>query len=138
MKSRKKNSKLPKWSIWLIILGFIINLIPVVLSAILFTVAINNEPIHKDLTIEKEPVISYNANNDTYTITGYIKNKSHNDYYYVDVVYKLYDKNGKLIGTAKDCLTEISDSSSIKFIAKYEGRNSGDISSYKLEMLKGV
>ncbi len=138
MKSRKKNSKLPKWSIWLIILGFLINLIPVILFAIFFIITINNEPIHKDLIIEQEPIISYDEEKNVYTITGFIQNTSHTDYYYVDVVYKLYDENGNLVGEASDCVGEISNSSTKRFKAEYEGFNSNSITKYKLEMLKGI
>ena len=114
MKSRKKNSKLPKCSILLIILGFLINLIPVILFAIFFIITINNEPIHKDLIIEQEPIISYDEEKNVYTITGFIQNTSHTDYYYVDVVYKLYDENGNEIVTINDGYLDIGLNDTMK------------------------
>ena len=130
-----KNKKLPKWSIGVIILSFILNIAFIALF-IAFAIIDSKSDIYNDLVINQTRSY-YNEVSGTYIVTGVITNKSFTDYDYVTIRYTMYDENDNIIGTGEDYLEELDEGETWRFAAEYYGINAKEISYYELTTLEG-
>lgn len=133
---KKKNSKLPKWAIALIVLAFIISIVPVacIIALISFT---GFDDIDKDLLVDRNITALYDEKSNSYVLTGKVSNNSDDDYSDIEIEYTFYDEDGNVIGVASDYLEELEDGKTWKFSVEYFGVGAKDIASYELTELEG-
>lgn len=138
--NNKKNSKLPKWAIVLIVLAFVLCLLPIVaIFALVFIFCIFNniEPIDDDLVVDQNVIAIYDEKQSSYALTGKVSNVSDAQYYDIEIEYTFYDKEGNVIGVASDYLEKLDEGKTWKFDVEYVGADSSDIISYELTGLEG-
>lgn len=138
--NNKKNSKLPRWAIVLIVLAFVLCLLPIVaIFALVFIFCIfdNIDPINDDLLVDQNVTAIYDKDQNSYVLTGKVSNVSDVSYYDIEIEYTFYDKEGNVIGVASDYLEELDEGKTWKFDVEYVGASSGNIISYELTGLEG-
>ncbi len=132
----KKNGKLPKWAIFLIIGLSVFVAMPMFLIFGLCVYGIVTEDfIDNNLVIEKTVEGYYNDKTNTYIITGYVKNISDDDASDIEISYVLYDKDNNIIGNASTYLEELEEGKTWKFTASYIGSDAKDITHFSLKDL---
>lgn len=132
-----KNKKLPNWVIIVIVVASIFVCLP----SIFFTgyilyydfneEQITTDKINKDLEIESPIIGTYNKENNSYLITGYIKNISDKMYEDIEISYTLYDNSNNIIGTANTYLEKLDKNKTWKFTAEYKGINAKSITHFE-------
>lgn len=131
LKKTNKN-KLPKWVILVVIAAIFMFLIIVALTGYSIYYDLNEDKImeskiKEDLKFTDSVKGSYDAKNNTYIITGYIKNVSDKRYENITVNYTLYDNNNNIVGIARAYLEGLSKNKTWKFTAEYEGINAESV-----------
>lgn len=132
----KKNGKLPKWAIFLIIgLSLFIAIIMLFIFGLGVYEIINDDYFENNVSLSETVEGYYNDKTSTYIVTGYVKNMSDDDVSDVEISYVLYDKDNNVIGNASTYLEELEEGKTWKFTAEYTGSDAKDITYFDLRDL---
>lgn len=82
------------------------------------------------MTIEREDAY-YNEEEETYYVTGYLKNKTKEDYESISVKYRLYDVDENILGEATAYLEELEEGQVWKFKATYYEIDAKEVSTFE-------
>lgn len=83
-----------------------------------------------NIVIEQEDSF-YSEEEDIYYVTGYLKNKTKNKYESIYLEYRLYDKEGNILGEATAYLETLDSEKTWKFKATYDNLDAKDVSSFE-------
>lgn len=133
--------KTKKWQIILIVvLAMIIYLLPIVSIFVIsyfeekaktFEVKDNIVEIAKGKLMIEKVESFYDEEDETYYITGYLKNKTENEYSFLDISYRLYDKEGNVLGEATAYLDNLSSKKTWKFKATYSEIDANEVDHFE-------
>lgn len=135
----KRNKKLPKWAIVIIIFAFILCLLPIIGVVCLISLFYFNYDYDfddNDLSL-KNINAEYSSLNNSYLLKGTISNFDDEDYYFVLLEYSLYDSNHNLVSVESEYIGNIDNGEVKNFTIVYSEKDARDISSYELTDIKG-
>lgn len=137
MKNKKKNGKLPKWAIFIIVGLSLLVYLPMILIIILtiYLTPTETSDLNTELIIKDTVQGYYNEKTNTYSITGYAQNTSNEDIDDIEIEYNLYDKNNNVIGTATAYLNELDENKTWHFTAEYTGINANNITHFEESLI---
>lgn len=84
------------------------------------------------LTIEKGTKGYYDEKTDNFYIIGTLTNNSSDDYDYVTINYHVSDKDGNILGNAKDSIDNLEKGKSWKFKVVYENVDAKEVKNFKI------
>lgn len=138
---QKKNAKK---IILILVLGLCVYVLPVIGIFSLFYFSEQDKTFEmKDNIIEiskgkliiKDATSYYDEEDDTYYIIGYLKNKTENSYDSISLEYRVYDKEGNILGNAMTYLEELEANKSWKFKAIYSEIDASEIDSFEFSRI---
>jgi len=133
--------KTKKWQIILIVaLAMIIYVLPIASIFVLsyfeekaktFEVKDNIIEISKGKLIIENVDSFYDEEDKTYYVTGYLKNTTEKEYDFIDISYRLYDKDGNILGEATTYLDNLSSKKTWKFKATYSDVDANEVDKFE-------
>lgn len=136
--------KTKKWQIILIVvLAMIIYVLPIAGIFVLsyfeektktFEVKDKIIEISKGKLIIENVDSFYDEEDKTYYVTGYLKNTTEKEYDFIDISYRLYDKDGNILGDAAAYLDNLGSKKTWKFKAIYTNIDAKEVE--KVEFLE--
>lgn len=133
--------KTKKWQIVLIVvLAMIIYVLPIASIFVLsyfeekaktFEVKDNIIEISKGKLIIENVDSFYDEEDKTYYVTGYLKNTTEKEYEFIDISYRLYDKDGNILGEATTYLDNLSSKKTWKFKAIYSDIDAKEVDKFE-------
>lgn len=136
-KQKKKNGKLPKWAVLVIIGLSVLICMPIILFLTFMVYGVTNTmPIENSLSISNPVEGHYDSKTNTYFINGYVKNISKDDVDDIELEYNLYDENNNIIGVAYAYLDELTIGKTWKFTAEYSGKDAKNITHFEKKLFE--
>lgn len=134
--------KTKTWKIvLLVLLAFLIYALPTILIILFgifeespkkFEIKDNIVEISKGKMTITDMESFYNEEDNTYYVTGYLKNKTDKTYTGLSIEIRLYDKEGNILGEETSYLETLKENKTWRFKISYSGIDSKEVDSYEI------